>query len=112
MKKMITAALTVLCLTFAAISAVSADEITYVRGDADGDGVININDVTAIQRYAAELEELDEVTKLACDVDQSKKVTLSDATIVQRFLAEYGNTNNIGVKFSYDPYELPFVPSF
>ena len=58
-------------------------------GDANGDGVIRITDVTAIQLHLANINVLEGINLLAADVDQKGSVNISDATALQRFLAEY-----------------------
>lgn len=58
-------------------------------GDADGDGKITISDVTAIQRYTAQLEQLNGAQLAAADVDGDGAVGINDATVLQRFLAEF-----------------------
>ena len=37
------------------------DGIAFILGDANGDRLVNVNDVTEIQRYLAELAHLDGV---------------------------------------------------
>ena len=73
----------------APISAFAAT--TYIRGDADGDGHVDIRDVTAIQRHLAELEHLN--------------------SAIQMYLAEYDDPYQVGKTFTYDEYELPFMPN-
>ena len=58
-------------------------------GDADGDGSVNINDVTAIQAYKAEIYAFDELQLLAADVNYDGKADIEDATLIQSYLAEY-----------------------
>ena len=65
-------------------------------GDASGDGIVNINDVTVIQRYLAELETLDGVYLHAADANQDGTVDIADATIIQMYLAEYEMEYPIG----------------
>ena len=48
---------------------------------------VNINDVTIIQRYLAELETLD--NKYASDANRDGLIDISDATVIQMYLAEY-----------------------
>ena len=55
-------------------------------GDADGDGVVTINDVTVIQRVLAEAAEL--ANPLTADVNKDGAVTIEDATLIQNYLAE------------------------
>lgn len=61
----------------------------YILGDADGDGKLNIRDVSYIQRILAEYIPCDDMTRLRADVDGDGKVTISDATETQRFLVEF-----------------------
>ena len=98
-------------MTSVAALSVSAD-IKYVRGDANGDGVVNINDVTELQRILADHEtDSKGAVKRSCDFD-GKGLDISDVTKIQRYLAEFTpNTYQIGKTFSYDEYELPFIPS-
>lgn len=65
-------------------------------GDANGDGSVNINDVTAIQRYLAELETLEGIYLHAADANQDGTLDISDATSLQMYLAEYDIPYPIG----------------
>lgn len=58
-------------------------------GDVNKDGIVNISDVTAIQRYLSEIEPLDELSLLAVDVNQDGNIDILDASTLQMFLAEY-----------------------
>lgn len=58
-------------------------------GDANTDGIVNINDVTAIQSQKAEMISLDEIQLLSADINHDRKVDIADATLLQRYLAEY-----------------------
>ena len=69
------------------ISCILLDGIKL--GDANGDGYVNVNDVTAIQRHAAELELLEGINFHAADINGDGNVSVDDATELQRFLAEY-----------------------
>ena len=48
-----------LALSPAAISA-TAQAVEFVLGDVNGDGIVSISDVTAIQRHLAQLELIPE----------------------------------------------------
>lgn len=63
----------------------------YLRGDADGDGIVGINDVTTIQRHMASLENVKDNNRNAADVDGDGIVSINDATLIQRYLAMFGN---------------------
>ena len=65
-------------------------------GDTSGDGSVNINDVTTIQRYLAELETLEGIYLHAADANQDGTVDIADATVIQMYLAEYEMEYPIG----------------
>lgn len=58
-------------------------------GDANGDSFVNINDVTHVQRYLAEAENIEGIYFYASDVNRDGFVDISDATTLQMYLAEY-----------------------
>lgn len=70
---------------------------TVMLGDANSDGIVNINDVTAIQRHVAEFEVLEDLQAKAADVNRDGSITIEDATILQQYLAEYEIDVPIGV---------------
>lgn len=76
------------------ISYVLLDDVAL--GDVDGDGYVNINDVTTIQRHLAELEKLEGIFLYAADTNRDEIVDISDATAVQMYLAEYDISYPIG----------------
>ncbi len=65
-------------------------------GDVSGDGSVNINDVTTIQRHLAELEALEGIYLHAADANQDGTVDIADATVIQMYLAEYEMEYPIG----------------
>ncbi len=60
-----------------------------VIGDANGDGQVDVRDVTAIQRHAAEFRLLTGDQFIAADVNLDGVVNVKDATLLQMYLAEY-----------------------
>ena len=70
---------------------------SVLLGDANGDGYVNISDVTDIQRAVAEIDTLDDLRKKAADVNGDGVVTIDDATILQMYLAEFATDYPIGV---------------
>lgn len=76
-----------LALSPAAVSA-TAQAVEFVFGDVNGDGIVSISDVTAIQRHLAQLELIPEEKLNAAMVNDGKTLTVSDATTIQRKLAE------------------------
>ena len=67
---------------------------SYILGDADGDGVVSINDVTEIQKKIAEID-VPNFNEKAADID-GNGLNISDGTSIQRYLAGYGDENRIG----------------
>lgn len=135
MKKLplIFCALLVSAMTLFTVS-VAAENNSYVRGDADGDGIVDIGDATLIQLVLAE-KEADPNGQIAmrAHVDlEHNELTIKDVTYIQLYLAELDNPYDIGevvdvtepvtepqtekptqstsAVFITDPYELPFVP--
>ena len=87
--------------TYAHTYAVEND-INYILldgvklGDVNGDGIVNINDVTAIQQHLAEYVSLKGIFLHAADADQNGEVKIDDATLLQEFLAEYTVGHPVG----------------
>ena len=70
----------------------------YLVGDVNEDQYININDVTLIQEYLAELTEIDCIKEVA-DVDGNGRLNIMDATYIQKHLADIKTNTNIGKDF-------------
>lgn len=68
----------------------------YILGDADLDGNVNINDVTCIQTFIAEMPLGDGISQLGADVDANGEVEIADATLLQQWLAEMETPYPIG----------------
>ena len=96
---------------------------SYLRGDADGDGVVTIRDATTIQRRLVEIPT-PSFDERAADVD-GDGLNITDATSIQRYLAQFENIYHIDETVTIpdpttpqpttpqptrDPYELPVVP--
>lgn len=58
-------------------------------GDADLNGVVNIRDVTEIQRHLAEFIKLTQTAAANADYNQDGVINIEDATKIQRMLAEF-----------------------
>lgn len=85
-------------VTAAAGNVISGSSVAsgYVLGDADGNGIVSINDVTCIQRVVAEYPADEGYSELAADVDGNGRVDISDATLIQLWLAETETPYPIG----------------
>lgn len=65
-------------------------------GDANGDGAVDVRDVTAIQRHLSEYELLAGIFLEAADVNRDGRVSIEDATDLQEYLAEFHVNYPIG----------------
>lgn len=72
-----------------------AKESVRIRGDADGDGHVNILDATRVQRWLAGFK-VSSFDKGTADADGSGSVTVLDATAIQRYLASLETYEGIG----------------
>lgn len=61
------------------------EEPVYALGDVDKNGVIDINDVTYIQKYLA--KQYAEIDMALADVDANGAIDIEDATILQKYIA-------------------------
>ena len=66
-----------------------------VIGDVNGDGDINVVDATAIQKFAAGIENEDFIRE-AADVNGDGKIDVVDATQIQRYAAGLHTDSHIG----------------
>ncbi len=64
--------------------------ISYVpvKGDLNGNGILDIQDVTILQRALADFESLNETQTAVADFNNDKKININDATDMQRKMAE------------------------
>ena len=104
-------ALICLTMSLSAVLPVSADTIRYLRGDANGDGVVNINDVTYIQRYLVDLETDPQGTIWRNGDVDGNGLDINDATKIQGYLAEFDDPYSVGKTVIFDEYELPLIPN-
>ena len=59
-----------------------------ILGDVNGDGKVNIKDVTEIQKFAAKLIDLTDAEQICADVNADTKVNIKDATAIQKYIAK------------------------
>ncbi len=67
-----------------------------ILGDANEGGIVNIKDVTAIQKHVAGIEILSDTGEKLADADQSGEVNVRDATAIQKYLADIPTSYPIG----------------
>ena len=89
--------------------SVNVSEKTYLLGDTNGDGRVNVRDVTAVQRHLVELEKLEGAYLIAADTNCDGELDISDATLLQMYLAEYIIPYPIGEPLAQ--YSISFNPN-
>ncbi|MBQ7965898.1 MAG: dockerin type I repeat-containing protein [Ruminococcus sp.] len=62
--------------------------VLMMMGDVNGDGKVNIMDVTAIQLHIAEIEMVAENKMPCADTDKNGEISIMDATQIQLLLAD------------------------
>lgn len=67
-----------------------------ILGDINCDGIVDINDATAIQYHLAELELIDEAYHAAGDINRNGMLDINDVTEIQKYLAELSANPLIG----------------
>ena len=58
-----------------------------ILGESNGDGMVNINDVTLIQEYNVELEALSDRQQKLADYNGDGIIDITDATAIQLYIA-------------------------
>lgn len=75
----------------------TADSVfSYLLGDADLNGIINIKDATYIQKYSAVLVTFSDKEFIAADANGTGTVNITDATVLQKFIAQMPVNYKIG----------------
>ena len=62
--------------------------VALKAGDVDGDGFVDINDVTALQTYLSQIDNMSYYQKNSADVTKDNVIDINDATMIQRYCAE------------------------
>ena len=62
------------------------EERVHLVGDANGDGVIMMNDVVVIQQYLINVLDEDEIDLIAADANGDGTVDENDGELIQRYL--------------------------
>ena len=69
-------------------TAPGGDDPGVLKGDADGNGVVNVKDATYVQKHVAEMEDALTINIKVADMDGDGKITVADATLIQILIAE------------------------
>ena len=67
--------------------------VGYQRGDVNGDGLVNISDVTALNHYLLLQDGLDQYQLEAADMNCDGNVTINDVTTLINILLQNGQIN-------------------
>lgn len=67
-----------------------------ILGDADGDGIVTIFDVTWIQRLLLDMKVPETFSETAADADADTEISIIDATWIQRWLSGMKIPHSIG----------------
>ena len=62
---------------------------SYLYGDVNYNGKIDIDDATLIQKASIDLVELTDTQKAIADVNADGRISILDVTCVQKHIAEY-----------------------
>lgn len=82
-----------LLITALSATAASAADKAYIKGDADMNGRISINDATHIQRIISELAQCSSFWEFfTADTDNNGVVDINDVTMLQRSFAQFSTT--------------------
>ena len=84
------------------VPATAAPQTQVLVGDIDGNGMINIIDATAVQKYVASLQTYDNIL-VSGDCDESGSVNVSDATLIQKYICKYTDTGIVGQYKTIEP---------
>ena len=78
------------------IPFVVTDGVMFTLGETNGDGIVSISDVTAIQQHLADIITLDGSCLNAADTNQDGVLDVTDAEKLQKFIAGYDISYPIG----------------
>ena len=73
-------------------------KVIGIYGDADKSGVVNINDVTAIQKHLASLGTLTGDNLTLSDTNKDNRVSIKDATYIQKYIVGINDTAYVNTK--------------
>ena len=87
-KRILALASAMMLVPVIAVSAMSASADTIVYGDVDGNGTVDINDATKVQKKILDMPvEVVENFDTVADVNLDKKVNVRDVTLIQMKVA-------------------------
>lgn len=88
------------CFSTYAYASYQSD-IAYGNIDYKHNSIVDITDITMIQRFLAQMNSFDGIQKESADYDHDGDVTVLDATYLQRYMANMTVPENCGGSFEY-----------
>lgn len=88
--------LVILTVFISVSTTATANDATFLLGDADGDDDISVTDATLIQRDVAQIQLLPFDRHNASDTDHDSYITVMDSSLIQRWLVHLKVTYPIG----------------
>ena len=82
-----------------------------IIGDSTADGVVNIKDGTAIQKFIAGMISEEQIYRQLSDSDENGSVNVKDATMIQRYVANINPCGAVGRVVEYIPPVQPTEPT-
>ena len=108
MKRLILGTLSLITAAFLLlVCIISASAVSYLKGDADGDGEVSAVDATVIQRVLADIYTDADGSIAKRGEVTGDTLTLLDATEIQRYLADFENIYHIGEVCDTEPTVSP-----
>jgi hypothetical protein len=83
-------------LTISVTTKQSETDSGNILGDVNGDGDVNINDVTDIQKHIAHIIDLEGTALQAADTNCDDTINIIDVTTLQKYIANYDLPYPIG----------------
>jgi hypothetical protein len=57
-----------------------------IKGDANGDGYVNISDLTELKKHLLKIKDLEAIYKTVSDIDGNGNITISDLILLKKML--------------------------
>ncbi|MCH5202177.1 MAG: starch-binding protein [Oscillospiraceae bacterium] len=73
---------------------------TYLYGDVDLSGAINVKDATLVQKVAANISTINTIQSKAANVNGDAFIDVRDATLIQKYAANIVNSFTVGSSFT------------
>lgn len=102
-------------ITITGIKYDTSEGRKYIYGDADSNQVIDINDVTILQKYIAGMDhsyfkDFNDPYYYFCDIDKNYELDINDITCIQKYIAGINDDlGRIGNSVPINDYQSEFI---